>query len=121
MSILFFSLRGVPEDEADDVRELLTANDIDFYETSAGNWGISMPAIWLYRVADVEKVRPLFDEYQQQRAIAQRALYQQLKQQGQTEGFLRHNLKKPLHFALYSGVIVLTVYVSVKWLFEFGL
>ncbi len=121
MSILFFSLRGVPDDEADDVRELLSANDIDFYETSAGSWGISMPAIWLYRSEDFEKARPLFDEYQEQRAITQRALYQQLKQQGQHQGFLRHNLKKPLRFAIYSGAIILTAYVSVKWIFELGL
>lgn len=121
MSILFFSLRGVPEDEADDVRELLSTNDIDFYETSAGSWGISMPAIWLYQVDDLEKARPLFDQYQQHRAITQRALYQQLKLQGQAEGFLRQNLKKPLRFAIYSGAIALTLYVSVKWLFELGL
>ncbi len=121
MTILFFSLRGVPDDEADDVRELLTANDIDFYETSAGSWGISMPAIWLHSVDDLEKAKPLFDTYQQQRAITQRAQYLHLKQQGQTHGFLRHNLKKPLHFTIYSGAIALTVYVSVKWLFELGL
>lgn len=121
MAILFFSLRGVPNDEADDVRELLTANDIDFYETSAGGWGISMPAIWLYRNDDLEKARPLFDEYQRQRAVTQRELYLQSKQQGKNQGFLRHNLKKPLHFLIYSGGVVLTVYVSIKWLFELGL
>ncbi|MGZ4958050.1 MAG: DUF6164 family protein [Methylomonas sp.] len=120
MSILFFSLRGVPEDEADDVRELLSANDIDFYETSAGNWGISMPAIWLYRADDLEKVRPLFDRYQEQRAISQRALYEELKRQGKVPGFLRHNLRKPLRFAIFSGAIALTVFASLKWLFDLG-
>jgi len=121
MAILFFSLRGVPSDEADEVRELLAANHIDFYETSAGSRGISMPAIWLYRHEDMETARPLFDMYQHQRAISQRALYQQLKLQGKTQGFLRHNLRKPLHFLIYSGAATLTAYVSIKWLFELGL
>ena len=121
MAILFFSLRGVPDDEADDVRELLTANDIGFYETPGGGWGISMPAIWLYQNGDLEKAKPLFDEYQRQRTITQRALYQQLKQQGKTHNFFYYNLKKPLQFVIYSGIIVLTLYVSIKWLFELGL
>ncbi|WKJ91545.1 DUF6164 family protein [Methylomonas montana] len=121
MAILFFSLRGVPADEADDVRQLLANHDIDFYETSAGNWGISMPAIWLYQPADLEKAQGLFDEYQLQRAANQRALYLQLKAHGQTAGFLRHNLNKPGRFFGYSLIICLIVYVSLKWLFELGL
>ena len=47
MALLLFRLRNVPDDEADEVRHLLNENSIEFYETSAGNWGISMPAIWL--------------------------------------------------------------------------
>ncbi len=121
MPILFFPLRDVPNDEANDVRELLIANDIEFYETSAGNWGISMPAIWLYRDEDLEKIRPLFDEYQRQRTINQRALYLQLKQQGKNKGFLHHVLSKPVQILFYSGVIFFTFYVSFKWLFELGL
>lgn len=121
MAILFFSLRGVPEDEATDIRELLTANEIDYYETSAGNWGISMPAIWLHQKDDLAKIQPLFDEYQRQRALTQRALYEELKQQGKAGGFLHHNIKKPLQFLIYSGVIFLTGYISIKWLFELGL
>lgn len=121
MSILFFSLRGVPDDEADEVRQLLNDNGIDFYETSAGPWGISTSAIWLYRHDDVETIRPLFKAYQQQRTLTQRAQYQQLKQQGQAPGFIRHNLYRPLRFILYSGGIGLILYLSVQWLFELGL
>jgi len=47
MSKILFRLNGVSEDEIEDVRELLTEHDIDFYETPPGNWGISMPAIWV--------------------------------------------------------------------------
>ena len=40
-------MRHVPEDEAQEVRELLASNKIEFFETFAGNWGVSMPALWL--------------------------------------------------------------------------
>lgn len=121
MAVLFFSLRGVPDDEAGDVRQLLADHNIDFYETSAGNWGISMPAIWLYRRDDFDKARELFDAYQQQRALTQRALYEASKAQGQHPGFLRHNFSQPLRFIGYALAIGLVVYVSLKWLFELGL
>ena len=121
MAVLFFSLRGVPNDEADDVRELLLANEIDYYETSAGSFGISMPAIWLYHPEDLEKIQPVFDDYQQRRCITQRNLYQELKQNGEIGGFLQSIWIKPLQFLIYSSVIVLTLYVSIKWVFELGL
>lgn len=120
MSVLFFRLNGVPTDEADDVRELLATNDIDYYETSAGNWGISLPAIWLHRQDDLARAQSLLDSYQQQRTLAQRALYQQLKQKGQL-GFWRHNASQPLRFLLYCAALALIVYVSLTWLFELGL
>ncbi|MEE3087569.1 MAG: DUF6164 family protein, partial [Pseudomonadota bacterium] len=42
MAKLLFRMRDVPDDEAEEVRELLTQNKITFFETFAGNWGISM-------------------------------------------------------------------------------
>jgi Family of unknown function (DUF6164) len=121
MAVLFFSLRGVPEDEAEDIRELLQTNEIAFYETSAGSFGISMPAIWLYTQEDLQKIQPLFDAYQQQRFITQRALYQELKQQGEISGFWQANQKRPIQFIVYTSIIALTLYLSGKWLFELGL
>jgi hypothetical protein len=121
MAILFFQLRGVPYDEADDIRELLTVNEIAFYETSAGSWGMSMPAIWLYHNEDLEKIQPLFDCYQQERAITQRDLYLKQKKQNRHNGFLGAVLKHPLQFIFYSMVLVMTCYLSIKWLFELGL
>lgn len=67
MSVLIFKLNDVSDEEADDVRDLLEENSIDFYETSAGRWGVSVAGIW---VKDKEKfvvARKLIDEYQLQR------------------------------------------------------
>lgn len=120
MSILFFNLRGVPNDEAEAVRDLLNLHDIDYFETSAGMWGISLPAIWLYDQDDLPAARQLFDEYQQQRTIEQHALYQDLKQQGLQPGFWLHNLKKPVRFVGFCLTIALVIYVSIQWVVEMG-
>lgn len=121
MSILFFNLRGVSDDEAEDVRELLSANDIAFYETSPGMWGISLPAIWLQQQDDLLFARQLFDAYQQQRALQQRALYIERRRQGQQPGFLRHNLQHPLRFIVLCVVSTLVIYVSCQWVLKLGL
>ncbi len=121
MATLFFSLRGVPEDESEDVRELLSKNEIDFYETSAGNWGVSMPAIWIKKENDLAKATELLNEYQHKRYVEQRALYNQLKKEGKHKRLSDVFREKPLQFLYYIGFIILIFYISIKLLFEFGL
>ena len=115
MSTLLFSLRGVAEDEAEEVRDLLTANELDYYETSAGNWGVSMPAIWLINNEDLGKARQLLAEYQQQRMLIQR------KKADQTLSFVSSVKEKPLRFIVYLIAMLFVLYVSIKMVFEFGL
>ena len=62
-------MRHVPEDEAREVRELLASNKIEFFETFAGNWGVSMPALWLIKKGQYKHARRLIDDYQQQRFL----------------------------------------------------
>lgn len=121
MPIQLFPLRSVPEDEAAEVRELLTAENIDFYETTAGNWGISNPALWLKNNDDFEKAKILLQAYQQQRYNTQRENYLQKKQHGEQKTLLKAFLEKPLVFTGYLLIVGLIIYVSVKLVFEFGL
>jgi Family of unknown function (DUF6164) len=121
MAILLFSLRGVPEDEADEVRKLLTERNIDFYETSAGNWGISMPALWLRDDTELKKARLVLNAYQQQRSLNSRENYLRLKNTGQQKTMLKAFIEKPLLYSAYIFTMVLVVYVSIKLLFELGL
>lgn len=67
MAKLLFNLRHVPEDEADQVRALLTADGLDWYETSAGLWGLGAPGLWLRDADQYPRARALLDEYQQAR------------------------------------------------------
>jgi hypothetical protein len=121
MTTLLFPLRGVPDDEAEEVRQLLTEHQIDFYETYAGNWGVSMPALWLKEGVDLSKARQLIDTYQTQRALNAREHYIQLKSQGLQPTFLKSLLENPLQMIVYFCAIVLTFYVSIRVLFELGL
>lgn len=120
MTILLFSLRGVPEDEADEVRDLLTQEAIDFYETSAGNWGMSMPALWLRDNNQLTEARQLLSAYQQERLIKARADYELAKQSGQLKSSWQTFLDHPLRYSAYLLAMVLVAYVSVKLLFEIG-
>ncbi|MBB5015990.1 DUF6164 family protein [Rehaibacterium terrae] len=73
MSKLLLNLRHVPEDEADEVRELLREHAIAFYETRPGNWGFSAGGIWISEAADYPEARRLMDAYQAQRRERVRA------------------------------------------------
>jgi hypothetical protein len=120
MAILLFSLRGVPEDEAHEVRELLAEHQIDFYETFAGNWGISMPALWLRDAYELEKARQLLDAYQHQRYAEQHEIYLQLKRTGRHKTLLQAFTEKPLLYGLSVVTMLLIIYVSIKLVLEFG-
>lgn len=117
MSLLLFSLRGVPDDEADEIRELLTEQDIDFYETPAGNWGVSMPALWLRNDAELAPAQALLTTYQQQRVITQRELYAQTK----PKTFLQAFIARPMLYLIYFLAMGLVIYASIRVLFELGL
>ena len=120
MAILLFSLRHVPDDEAADIRELLEENQIDFYETNAGNWGISMPAIWLRDEQQHEQARHLINEYQELRRITIQEEYARMKKSGVAPTFLKNLWHYPAQTILFIAAIGVVLYLSIKLVFEFG-
>jgi len=82
MSILLFKMRGVEEDEAEDIRLLLDEHEIDFYETSNGAWGLGYAAIWLKSDALYDQAKAIIADYQDQRAQLAQQAYQQLCLEG---------------------------------------
>jgi len=110
MPVQVFRLRNVPDDEAQEIRNLLESNSIDYYETPAGNWGISMPAIWLHDDAQTEEAKRLIDEYQIQRSKNPHS------QSDQPQSTLQDMVKLVFYIAL-AGVIL---YFSVKPFLDFG-
>ena len=87
MAKLLFRMRDVPDDEAEEVRELLTQNEIPFFETFAGNWGISMPGLWLVNEQQFDKARALLDEYQEIRSTRVKSQYLKQREQGEIRTF----------------------------------
>ena len=120
MSKILFKLNGVSEDEANDVRTLLSDNDIDYYETSGGNWGVSMPAIWLKDATQFSRARALLDEYQKARTIRMREEYERLKKEGKNKTFLDAIKEKPVQFMLYLAISVLVIYLSIRLVIDIG-
>ena len=112
MPVRLFNMRGVPEDEADEIRALLTSHDIDYYETPAGNWGFSVPAIWLKDADQQPRARALLDQYQRERAIRMRSEYAQLKKEGRQRRVMDLILEDPVRVILYVAAIVAVIYFS---------
>lgn len=112
MAVLLFRLNRVPEDEAAEVRALLDDNAIDYYETDAGRWGISLAAIWLRDEVQLQRARALLDAYQQQRFTRAREAYEAKRAAGELETLLGRALGNPLRFVLYLAAILLILYLS---------
>ena len=113
MANIFFRLRNVPDDEADEVRQLLDDHSIPWYETSAGRWGISFPAIWLSDDRDQKRARQLLDAYQATRVQTQREEVAERRQRGEQATILSQFLQRPLRTILAIIVILVVVYISV--------
>lgn len=120
MPVRLFSLRNVPDDEAEEVRALLTKHAIDYYETPAGMWGISMPAIWLRDEAQFAHAKSLLDDYQRRRAEHARAAYAQLKSEGKQRTLIDALRADPLRFILYVSAAAALVYFSTKPFLDLG-
>ncbi len=120
MAKLLFPLRHVPDDEAEEVRALLSSHRIDFYETPPSAFGISAGAIWLRDNTQWETARRLIDDYQAQRFEVQRQHHEELRRQGHRRTIAHVFLENPLRFILYLAVIAAVLYLSIKPFFALG-
>ncbi|MDT8428679.1 MAG: DUF6164 family protein [Pseudomonadales bacterium] len=120
MAKLLFRLKNVPEDEAAEVRALLVEHDIPFYETDPGNWGISMPALWINEESRWQEAKALIEAYQTERSKRVRDEYQDLKSKGQVPGFGNALRRNPVQFISYSLLIVAILYISISTFFGFS-
>lgn len=107
MATLLFKLNNVPEDEAEDVRQLLAEREIPTHETHAGFWGLGVSAIWLGDKSRLEEARALIKEYQKERAQQQRQDYQDRAARGEVPSMGQRLVNNPLRFlALVVAIIV---------------
>jgi Family of unknown function (DUF6164) len=118
MAALLFKLNNVPDDEAEDIRTLLSENDIHFYETHAGFFRMGLDAIWLHDKSQYETAKNLIHEYQIQRTEQQQKNYAELLEQGEVVGFWRNIVLHPIRFfAALIAIAFVLVLTLVPFLF----
>lgn len=113
MSQLLFKLHQVPEDEAQEVRDLLNEHGFTFYETHAGFWGLGVAAIWLTNAEDLPAAKAALADYQQGRREQQRRLYAEQEAEGSAPTLARRAAAHPIRFILMVAAIVLILGISI--------
>ena len=119
MAKLLFRMRDVPDDEAEEVRELLTQNEIPFFETFAGNWGISMPGLWLVDEQQFDEARALLDEYQEVRSTRVKSQYLKQREQGEIRTFWESFRAEPVRFSVHLSLAALVLFLSLRFFVSF--
>lgn len=118
MTILLFKLNHVPDDEANDIRELLAENEIQYYETDAGFFRVGLDAIWLQNKVQFEQAKKLIDDYQVQRSQQQRDAYIQQQEQGEALTLWQKFLAQPVRFvATVIAVLFILILTLVPFFF----
>jgi len=119
MAILLFKLNNVPEDEAEDIRQLLHDNAIPINETQAGRLKLGMAAIWLLDESYLEKARSLIADYESQRYQGAQEERLLLKQIGFFTSLVLRFQQNPLQFVLTLGALLLVLAMSIIPFFLF--
>jgi len=112
MAKLLFKLNSVPEDEAEEVRLLLEQAEVDYYETSSGNWGLSFAAIWLKNEAQFEQASSLIDQYQSERYTRISQHHQSLKDSGDNLTYWQAFKQSPIKIPLAIIFVAVLFYFS---------
>jgi hypothetical protein len=110
-------MRDVPHDEAEEVRDLLKAHNIEYFETFAGNWGISMPALWIKNLNQFDLARELLNGYEKSRVEKVQQDYQEKLQKGEAKSMGQLFLDRPFQFLAYWTLIAAVVFISIYYFF----
>jgi len=107
------NLRHVPDDEADDIRDLFEREHVRYYETPPSFWGISMGGFWVHDDDEAERARQLLASYQKQRQTQQQFEWQERVARGEA-GYGSMLRRHPLR--MLAAIIALGVIVGVSLL-----
>lgn len=106
MPRLLLNLRNVPEDESEEVLELMERHRIECYQTPPGPLGITAGGIWLKERDDFPRARELMDEYQAERARRVRAEYEEAAREGRVETLWTVIRRRPVRTLVFIGVAI---------------
>ncbi|RXR07191.1 DUF6164 family protein [Pseudoxanthomonas composti] len=117
MPHLLLNLKLVPDDEAAEVRDLLSREGIAFYETRPSPWGISHGGIWLEDPAQIERAGALMAQYQQARRSGAQAERARAVEEGRQETFARQLRERPGYtlLMLLAMVVIIALTLALPW------
>ena len=113
MAKLLFDLRDVPDDEADDVRALLDAHGLGYYETKPAAMGLFAGGIWITDDAALGQAKSLLAEYQAQRQARARTEYAAARREGTAESLWTSFRREPAKLLVLLAAIVFIVALTV--------
>lgn len=113
MATLIFRLNGVPDDEAEEVRQLLADHDLPFYETHAGRWGLSVAGIWLRQDEQADTARQLLETYAEQRQQQVREELMRAIERGEVPSFWQRVQAAPLRYVAIAALAGAILYLSI--------
>jgi len=112
MAVLLMKLRMVPDDELAEVEALLEANGLEYYTTSAGVFGISMPGLWLVDDTRRDQARALLDQYAVERQARVREEWQASRAAGTQRTVWDMARERPLRWIGSMLAVGALLYVS---------
>lgn len=116
MPTLLFSLRQVPDDEADEVRALLREHAIEFYETPASKWGLGAGGLWTRDAEGATRAKTLLTDYQRARAERARSERAASLRDGTARTFFDVARQEPLRvFLVLLGVAFFVAICALPW------
>ncbi|GMR06194.1 MAG: hypothetical protein BMS9Abin25_0778 [Gammaproteobacteria bacterium] len=120
MAIRLMSMRGVPDDELDDICVLFDKNAISYYVTPPGNLFISAGALWLDDESQLQQAHALLNSYQQQRSQRAQDEFAESRQKGEQAGIFDRIFENPVRFIGYLIILGFVLYISVMPFLDFG-
>lgn len=120
MPHLLLNLRDVPEDEAGQVRALLAAEGLEYYETRPSLWGVSAGGIWLVEQGEAARAKALLADYQARRAVQARQAREQARGEGRLPGPWSAFRRDPVRaLATVLGILLMLAVATLPFLFFF--
>ena len=117
MPVLLLNLRDVPEDEAGEVRALLDAEGVEWYETRPSLWGISGGGIWAARDDQAQVARERLARYQAERGRRMRAERERERAEGRAPSAWSAFRERPLQaVATVLGILMMLAVATLPFL-----
>lgn len=112
MPTLLLNLRDVPDDEAEELRALLDAHAIEWYETRPSLWGVSGGGLWAVRDDQVADAQARLDAYHATRAGLAQAQRADDRRAGRIESSWLGWRRQPLQTLVAVAGILLMLAVT---------